>query len=293
MGFATRLYRFMRYVLRFMAYVQLISQPAFRLAQNPTEKATVVRFVFKLVLYRGAAVISRHFQQALAHEDTPLTLKGVKYCVGINSHETTVFGEIYQQRDYEKVIDFVPKAGWVVVDVGANIGIFAVQQALRGARVYAFEPNRDCYRRLTWSVNANELDNRISPLNLAIGAESGSGTLLVEHGFTLGGMIVPQEATSSQSTIAITSLDEIVPTFDIMQIDLLKIDTEGAEVEVLRGAKRTIGIVERVIMEYHSHELSGQIKMLLRDQGFVIVRQDDHDLVAGRGVLYACKGTTA
>lgn len=295
MSFATRLYRFVRYVFRFAAYVQLISQPAFRLAQNPAEKATVMRFAFRLTLFRAASVVSRLLQRVTTREDTSLTLQGIKYSVGINSHETTVFGEIYHDRGYEKVTDFVPKAGWAVVDVGANVGIFAVQQALRGARVYAFEPNPDCYRRLTWTVDANKLSDSITTYNLAIGAAQGIGAMVVERGFTLGGMIQPQEAANltDQIAIPITSLDEVIPTLDVVRIDLLKVDTEGAEVAVLRGAQRTLGIVDRVIMEYHSHDLSRQVKALLHEQGFVLVRQDDHDPVVGRGILYARRSAPA
>src|SRR5438105_3433227 len=113
MSLAIRLWRFVQYLFRFAAYVRLMSQPAFRLAQNPAEKATVMCFSIKLVLFRGAAVIARLLQHAIAHEDIPLTLQGVKYCVGINSHETTVFGEIYQDHGYDRVADFVTKAGWI------------------------------------------------------------------------------------------------------------------------------------------------------------------------------------
>jgi FkbM family methyltransferase len=111
----------------------------------------------------------------------------------VNSHETALFEEIYKDRGYEMVGDFVPKAGWTVFDVGANVGIFAVQEALRGAHVYAFEPNPDCYRRLTWTVEANNLCTKISAFNVAVAATPGSGTMLIERGFTLGGTIMPHK----------------------------------------------------------------------------------------------------
>jgi hypothetical protein len=94
-----------------------------------------------------------------------------------------------------------------------------------------------------------------------------------------------------QETIKITSLDDIVPTLGITHVDLLKIDTESAEVEVLCGAKQTLGLVDRVILEYHSHDLGAQVKALLHDLGFIFVRQDDQDRVIGRGILYAAKAS--
>jgi FkbM family methyltransferase len=291
-GLLTCLYRLVLYMLRFAAHVRLMSEPAFRLAQNNAEKVSVMRFATKLVLYRAAAVIARFLEHAIECEDTSLTLQGIKYCVGVNSHETALFGEIYRDHGYEKVADFVPKEGWTIVDIGANVGIFAVRQALCGAHVYAFEPNPACYRRLTWTIDANELGGKIKPFNLAVAATSGKGKLLIEKGFTLGGTIVPHEGTStdSQPTVQICSLDDVVPTLSITRINLLKIDTEGAEVDVLRGAEQTLKMVDRIILEYHSRALGAQVTALLHNDGFVLVRQDEQDSVIGRGVLYARKG---
>ena len=56
--------------------------------------------------------------------------------------------EIHGQRVYELIPDFVVAKGWTVVDVGANVGVFALRAAQLGARVIAFEPNPQLSRWL-------------------------------------------------------------------------------------------------------------------------------------------------
>ena len=88
-------------------------------------------------------------------------MRGAKYVVGVRTSEAYVFQEIYKYHQYERHPDFVPQRGWTVFDVGANIGVFTVQQAAKGANVYSFEPNPDAYRRLSRNVSANELADRV------------------------------------------------------------------------------------------------------------------------------------
>ena len=67
---------------------------------------------------------------------------------------------------------------------GANSGVYTVQQARRGAHVYAFEPNPDCYRRLHKSVQLNGLDSRVSAADYALGATAAAAELIVPEGGT-------------------------------------------------------------------------------------------------------------
>jgi hypothetical protein len=76
------------------------------------------------------------------------------------------------RKVYERLADFVTQAGWVVFDVGANAGVYAVQQAAAGAHVYAFEPNPNCYRRLVKSVRLNNLESRVTSRQLRSRARS-------------------------------------------------------------------------------------------------------------------------
>lgn len=130
---------------------------------------------------------------------------------------------------------------WIAVDVGANIGAHTIALARMAARVIAFEPLSFPFHMLCGSLALNGLTN-VQAFNLAVGAERGQMTVpWIDYtqrqayggwapGFKggKGALVVP--------------LDEVVPV-----VDFLKIDVEGMELDVLRGAERLIRASEPVI----------------------------------------------
>lgn len=254
----------------------------YRLANTWTEKFSLTQFLIKFVL-------SRRVSKQSSKNDTALTLQGITYIVGLQSTEIYTIQELYTDRDYDQINDFIPKYGWTVLDIGANVGMFAMKQAYCGAYVYAFEPNQDCYRRLSRAIVENKLGSNISALNYAVGTAPGTGRMRLRDGQTTAGSVV---ATTSHDatqdlTVKITSLDLMIPALTVTHIDLLKIDVEGAEVEVLLGASHTLKLVDRIILEYHSAELLQQVSATLNDHGFIQTLQVDRDSKACVGVLYA------
>jgi FkbM family methyltransferase len=266
--------------------------PLYQLAENLLERVSITLFIVRLFFARLVRdnFLGRLFRQ----EDAMIRLNGVKYILGINTMEHGTVDEVCCHRAYDEVADFVAKFGWTVFDIGANIGAFSIQQARRGAHVYAFEPNPSCYRRLSRTVVANNLTNKVSTFNYAIGSGSGLGMVIVNGMLTNMGSVVPilGAAPINFPVIAITSLDFFVPPLEIECIDMVKIDVEGYELEVLKGASSTLRIVKRVVLEYHSLDLLQEVSTFLHAHGFSKVLQ-----VEGRpppgftaiGLLYYAK----
>ncbi len=284
------IYQSGRYIGRFTTFVLRSMLPAYRLARGRREKASVARLALKFVVKRAVVVLTRLAYNTILQDDVAVSVQGMTYFVGIDAAEISVFGEIYEDRDYDRVPAFIARAGWTVFDIGANAGVFTVQQAYRGARVYAFEPNLDCYRRLSKTVAANRLGSQVRAFNIALGASPGEGTLVVPQGWTSNGMIVPGSAGPAgghASTVTIDTLDRIAPTLAVSRIDLLKIDTEGAELDVLRGGGQTLSMVERIVLEYHSFANLADARSLLSEHDFTEVSRVEMDAGAGTGILYA------
>lgn len=184
-------------------------------------------------------------------------------------------------------------------DAGANTGVYAVQQARRGARVYAFEPNPDCYRRLRKAVAANGLEDRVTALNCALGAAAGSVELIVPKGLTTMGSLRPEWTSAGGGhgvSVPVDTIDRVASVQGIRRIDLLKVDVEGLEIDVLQGARETLDRVDRVVVEYHSLDLDRRVAEMLAQRGLSAV--GDHKLYrgdeskyrgVGRGLLFAAR----
>jgi FkbM family methyltransferase len=132
-----------------------------------------------------------------------------------------------------------PRPPRVVFDVGAHYGLHTLRFLVHGARVLAFEPNPYCHRWLRAWCAANGVECELEPVALGDGA--GSVVLAVPAGNTCMASVVPdvrarwRDAVVDTVTVRQVALDDVVAERGLVP-DLVKIDTEGAELAVLRGA---------------------------------------------------------
>lgn len=131
-----------------------------------------------------------------------------------------------------------------VLDIGANIGIVSVHlSTLVGSsgQVHSFEPNPAMIERLSLARQRNGLHN-IMVHPIALGARQDRLSLSVPTGNSGEGSLLFHKNRPSVRTVEVevASLDEIVQRENIGNIRFIKIDVEGFEVEVLRGAERVL-----------------------------------------------------
>lgn len=140
------------------------------------------------------------------------------------------------------------KPGSVVFDVGANIGQYALLASkLVGERgqVYAFEPSPEVLAKLQENIRLNSAEN-IEVVAKAVTAESGMMQFYTanEQGNQGVGSLLPAEEyrahTRSAESIEVEalSLDDFCEAQGIEHVDFLKIDVEGFDLEVLKGAEK-------------------------------------------------------
>lgn len=132
----------------------------------------------------------------------------------------------------------------VIFDVGANVGSSA-QQYLNGfpeATIYCFEPVAATYQQLQTNVGSAA---RVRCFQQAIGATAGAGTMVLQG---TSDIFYLAEATQRQAkhadapreTVELETIDRVCAAQGIERINLLKIDTEGADLDVLAGAQRMV-----------------------------------------------------
>jgi FkbM family methyltransferase len=160
--------------------------------------------------------------------------------------------EIFVARCYTRGF-YRPQPGDVVLDLGANIGMFAlfVNWLCPGVRVHSFEPMPPTRERLEANVRANNLGDRVTVHPVAVSDRI--GTLTLHLGGTAGHSSVVASAFAGGREVAVPCID-LAAAFDRAgpRVALLKIDTEGAEVDILAGVRPgALDRVERVVVEYH------------------------------------------
>ena len=134
----------------------------------------------------------------------------------------------------------------VVFDIGANIGFYSVAlgcklQTLNG-QLYAFEPVKSNFDRLTTNISLNNLEKTVLPHKIALGDDESTIEMSMENinnSMTGNAVMVrgkiPSDYFGMNSLARLTRLDTFVKEQNIKNCHLIKIDVEGAEVMFLRG----------------------------------------------------------
>jgi FkbM family methyltransferase len=161
--------------------------------------------------------------------------------IRLHPHETVPALVLYcRVPDYEEMsfVRHYLKPGDLFVDVGANAGLYSLWASeVDGVDVLAFEPSTLACSRALGNVELNGLSDRIEVRRQAVGARSGSTRLTTR--LAAGNHVVADgtEAAVEVEVVEQTTLDEALGE---RKPALVKIDVEGAELDVLRGGRQAI-----------------------------------------------------
>lgn len=193
------------------------------------------------------------------------TLRGWKWITGSATHGCWL--GIYE-REAQAVFRARIGKGAVVFDIGANVGFFtllASKIAGPGGAVYSFEPlprNVDYLRR---HVAANHAAN-VLVLPVAVSARSGTARLGLASNPSMGRL-----ADAGEVEVRCESLDELVGSGGLPLPDFVKIDVEGAELDVLHGGA---ALLQRhrpaMLLSTHGARMHEQCCALLREWGYAL-----------------------
>lgn len=147
--------------------------------------------------------------------------------------------EVFMNNQYDVNKDNVE--GKIVVDAGANVGVFSMLCACFGARkVYAFEPIEGTFEMLKENIRTNGFDGTIVPINKAIGNRNSIENIRYDYAGDMSSSLCQTgHIGKSVQKIEIVSLDSFIEN---ERIGFIKIDVEGYEEMVLLGAT---GIIKR------------------------------------------------
>ncbi|MBG9377134.1 FkbM family methyltransferase [Panacibacter sp. DH6] len=175
----------------------------------------------------------------------------------------------------------VLKPGDTFFDIGSNMGFFALYAAqITGAngKVYAFEPTPVIYKRLTENISENNFSN-VQAENIGLSDAKGFLKLFIAEAGKDGWNSFAKEKEGQQSIeVPVNTLDHYVESnnVDTAKIRFIKIDVEGWEIPVVRGALKTINAHDDIILMMEFTESNskaagyniGDLYDIIEQQGF-------------------------
>lgn len=160
-----------------------------------------------------------------------------------------------------QLITDISKGKKVVFDIGANVGLYSLALSLHAKKVFSFEPVPRNVAYLYHNLRLNKVNNVfIAPC--AIGSKS--KLTLFEEGTNTATGKVSEEGIQP---VFVVALDDFCSTFKVLP-ELLKIDIEGAEYDLLLGAKKSLVLLPPLFISYHSPELEKKCTLLLKSYGY-------------------------
>jgi FkbM family methyltransferase len=139
------------------------------------------------------------------------------------------------------VLQTLAKRSALVLDIGANVGYYAVRLGKvipSNGRIFCFEPLPECFRQLTANIELNKLGHSVKALQFAISDCDGTAELHVPQvsGTSASSMrVLHPDETNQAIQIETRRLDGVLRDLDLRDVDLIKIDVEGAEWLALSG----------------------------------------------------------
>jgi FkbM family methyltransferase len=220
---------------------------------------------------------------------------GIVLLHGIGDDPIYSFREMFLERPYCGAGFSKPQIGDTVIDIGANIGCFALflQSRARGLTMHCFEPATATFQRLRANIEANGLSDCVFIHSVAV-SDRNAVSRLSNHPHSVERSLVTNGQSEGESEMVQTiKLEEALARCGTSRIDLLKIDVEGSEVEIVLGADPRIWrSIKRVAIEYHEYMRPGCCRALvkaLHQSGFDSVTNEVADGKRNRGILRALR----
>jgi FkbM family methyltransferase len=174
-----------------------------------------------------------------------------------------------------------------VIDIGANVGQFAteIRAILPNTKIISFEPLPDCFSKLK-EIAAN--DKNMFCFNFAIGENNEVLSLNINQSSATSSLLrssnylknnFPESDTVDTIQVPVKTLDSL--NLELNEPTLLKIDVQGYEKSVLKGALKSLPFIDTVLVElsffelYEGQPLFDEVYAILKENNFVYVGNYD------------------
>jgi FkbM family methyltransferase len=189
---------------------------------------------------------------------TNFVVQGCEFEVTTLVEEGRVLG-LGDEEEFLRLFMAKIQPGDILFDVGTCVGIFALHAALRGTRVWAFEPDPSYRKRLIRNIEINKLENSIKVVEWAVSDRQGTVTLYTDGVEGISPSLV-QVGERGSILVNTDSIDNSIADGRIPTPTLVKLDIEGAEILALNGMKQLLSSKDApryLFIELHPNFLKG------------------------------------
>lgn len=230
----------------------------------------------------------------------------------------TIFNNQFENKETE-IFQKIVQREMVVVDAGANIGLYSlIASKLVGenGRIFSFEPSKETFERFSNNIRLNKISN-IIPLNIGLGDKTDEKLVLLQDD-GLGDAtryLLPKNKSpnnvydevikSNVEEITIDTLDNCLSKYNVHTVDFLKIDTEGFEFYILKGASNILNSSPNIVIlmectptgTERANTNQHEVFKIIRNVGLNIfywdkiknIWRDDEEGILSAGDIWVCK----
>lgn len=194
--------------------------------------------------------------------------KSFDFCLRTFKGDIDIFYEVFWKKTYAEHLSILKEEPKIIVDLGAHIGITSTYLSLKypDAKIYAVEASTENFELLK---NNTKSFKNIECIHAAAYFEDGFVN------FSNNELSYNQRISKNGISTEAISIESLKTKFSLSDIDLMKIDIEGGEIELLSKNNSWLSSVENIIIEIHNPYTATDLKKDLKPFGFNIMR-DEH-----------------
>jgi len=216
-----------------------------------------------------------------------------KQCGAFSSVE--VYQEIFKENNHFLIPGFSGRDANLVIDIGANEGFYAlkIKESNPHCKVICVEPNPYIFAILKKNIECNHVKD-VKTVNKAVASTNGEIDLeIIKEIGAIGGKSLKlgdrqwmRDEFIQKVRVETITLERLFCEYNLSEIDILKIDVEGMEMEILYCSRHLLQNVRRAVIERHSKKLRNEIIGLLKKHHLELIFDEDPECKRYYGDLY-------